>query len=339
MKTESKMHSGWDLQAFQQMHLSFAPARILSAALQLQVFSHIAAGSRTAAAIARAAGASERGMTMLLDALTALELLEKKNGEYILLKFSRQYLVRDSPEYVGSIMENDALWNAWSQLTECVRTGKPFMQVNQQNHAEAFFPVLIRTLHITGRQSARRLAQALGAGAEHRGLRVLDVGCGSGVWGIAMAEADAAARLTAQDFPAVLDHTRRFLEQHGVADRYDFLPGDLNQVAYGQARYDLALLGNIVHSEGESASRALFRNLHAALRPGGRVVVIDMIPNDGRTGPFFPLMFALNMLVNTNAGSVYTLAEYSQWLRDAGFDRIETLDIASHSPAIVAAKA
>ena len=71
MKTASKMHSGWDLQAFQQMHLSFAPARILSAALQLQVFSHIAAGSRTAAAIARAAGASERGMTMLLDALTA----------------------------------------------------------------------------------------------------------------------------------------------------------------------------------------------------------------------------------------------------------------------------
>ena len=71
---------------------------------------------------------------------------------------------------------------------------------------------------------------------------MLDVGCGSGVWGIAIAEADSGARVTAQDLPKVLEQTRKYLERHGVAKRYDFLPGDLHKVVFPTGSYDLALL-------------------------------------------------------------------------------------------------
>ncbi|HEX3559534.1 MAG TPA: methyltransferase [Pyrinomonadaceae bacterium] len=321
------------LEQITQMNFSFAPACILTASLRLGLFSHMAAGRSTVADIARAAAASERGTRMLLDALAGFGLLSKSDERYELTPHARQYLVRESEDYAGGLAESWAMLEAWTHLDECVRTGRPVRRVEVQELAEEFFPKLVRTLHVVNREPARRTAAALGAGAE--GLRVLDVACGSGVWGIAFAEADPSARITAQDFPGVLPTTREYVQRHGLTERFDFLPGDLKEVDFGEAQYDVALLGNIVHSEGEASSRDLFRRLRRALRPGGRLVVIDMIPNDSRTAPPYPLIFAINMLINTETGDTYTLAEYSAWLREAGFARVEAADIGSHSPAVI----
>jgi ubiquinone/menaquinone biosynthesis C-methylase UbiE len=319
-----------------QMGMSYAASRVLAAGVRLNVFSLLASGQKTAADVARAAGASERGMRMLLDALTALQLLAKSGGRYRLTPATERYLVRESPEYMGAIMEDDSLWKSWEHLVDAVRTGHPPRRIERQAEAERFFPVLVRSLHVLNRQPARRAAEALGVGASRRGLRVLDVACGSGVWGIAAAEADPSAAVTMQDFPGVLEHTREYVKRHGLTGRCDYLPGDLKQVDFGSERYDLALLGNIAHSEGEASSRDLFRRLHRALRPKGQLAVIEVIPNEERTGPPRALIFALNMLVNTDVGDTYTLAEYRQWLTEAGFKRIETADIGSHSPMIIA---
>lgn len=324
----------------QLLHLSFslAPACVLSAGISLDLFSQIAAGNRSVVEIAQAAGASERGTRMLLDALVGLQLLSKNGEQYDLTPMAAEFLVRDKPNYVGEMLRADRTWQAWSNLAEVVRTGAPLQMVNAQERAEDFFPMLVRGLHVINTQPARRTAEILGAGTTHTGMRVVDVACGSGVWGIGIAEADKEARLTAQDFPGLFETTRQYLKRHNVEDRYDFLPGDLKEVDFGENRYDLALLGNIVHSEGEAASRDLFKRINRALKPGGRMVIVDMIPNDERTGPPFALFFALNMLINTEKGGTYTLAEYTHWLKDAGFTRIETADIESHSPLIIAHK-
>jgi hypothetical protein len=183
-----------------QMSFSFAPSRILSAGLQLSVFSHIASGRRTVAEIAQAAQASERGMSMLLDALVSLQLLTREGDGYELTPLSAEYLVRDGENYIGAMMETDMVWEAWGQLANVVRTGKPPRRVEDQEVAEQFFAVLVRSLHVMNREPARRAAAALGAGTTHKGMRVVDVACGSGIWGIAVAEADNEARITAQDF-------------------------------------------------------------------------------------------------------------------------------------------
>jgi len=321
-----------------EMHFSFAPSYILTAAVQLDVFSQIAAGKNTAAEVAQAAGATERGIRMLLDALTSLQLLAKNNGRYELTPLSGEYLVRGRPDYGGSIFESAAVLQAWAQLADVIRKGKPTQGAGKQEAAEEFFPALVRSLHVMHKPQAKRLAEALGAGGAYRGLTVVDVACGSGVWGLAIAEADPQARITAQDYPGMLPITREYAEKQGVAARYHYLPGDLNEVDFGEGKFDLALLGHIVHSEGEQSSRGLFQRLHRALKPGGRIAILDMIPNDERTGPPFPLIFALNMLVQTPEGDTYTLAEYTSWLREAGFGATETADIGSHSPAIIATR-
>ena len=321
-----------------QMHWGFMTSRTLSSAVQLQVFSHIAAGKTTAAEIARAAHTNERATRMLLDALVGFELLKKADGRYQLAPLTAEYLVRESPNYMGYLMETTAEQDPWQHLTESIVTGKPQHKVEDQKVAEAFFPRLVRTLHVWNREPARRAAELLCGSDAPADMRVLDLGSGSGVWGIAVAEAHPRARVTAQDYPGMLDVTQEFVKRHGVEACYDYLPGALRDVDFDRNKYDLAILGNIVHSEGERASRTLFRRLARALRPRGRVAIIDMIPNAERTGPPFPLLFALNMLVHTEAGDVYTFGEYRGWLNEAGFPRVEAADIGSHSPMIIGHK-
>lgn len=159
------------------------------------------------------------------------------------------------------------------------------------------------------------------------------------MWGIGIAEAQPAARLTLQDLPPVLETVaREKVARHGLAERTRFLPGSYRDMELGAGDYDLAILGNIIHMEGDDGTRRLFGKVHRALRPGGRLLIIDMVPNDARTGPPFPLIFALNMLVAANAGDTYTLAELHPWLTAAGFSAVDTLDIGHHSPLVVARK-
>lgn len=323
----------------QQMHFSFAAERVLSTSLKFDVFSHIAAGKKTAAEIAAAAGADERGMRMLLDALVGLELLSKPGGRYEASPEIARYLVRESPDYMGTFLASDRLWEAWGHLADAVREGKPQRSASEQEVAEDFFPVLVRTLHITNSAPAQRLAEQLVPAAANSGLRVLDIGCGSAVWSIAIAKADPKARITAFDYPKVLETTRQYTEREGVSARAEYIAGDLREARFPEGRFDIVILGNIVHGGGEAGVRDLFSRIHRALGEHGRLVIVDMIPNDERTSPPFPLLFALNMLVNFDHGDTYTLSEYKKWLSEARFGRVDTLDIGSHSPAIVATKA
>ncbi|HVB32947.1 MAG TPA: methyltransferase [Patescibacteria group bacterium] len=325
-------------QRLQQMHFALASERVLAASLELSLFPIIATGKQSAAEIAAAAEASERGTRMLLDALVGFELLTKQNGAYRLTPDAERYLVRGSPDYMGAVYENNAMWENWSHLTEAVRVGKSPHSASRPEIAQEFFPVLIRTLHIANREPARQLAAWLAGPGEKRAMRVLDIGCGSGVWSLAVAAANPEARVTAFDFPKVLESTRRFVAAESLGDRYEFLAGDFRTFDFPGKQFDLAMLGNIVHGENETQARRLFAQIHRTLGAGGRLAIIDMIPNEERTGPLFPLLFALNMLLHTDEGDTYTLDQYRRWLTEAGFAKVETVDIASASPAIVATK-
>jgi len=327
-----------DPQILLQLSFSYMPARVMMTAIQLNVFTHIADGKKTADAIAGAENASARGMRMLLDALTALQLLTKSGDVYDLTPLSKQCLVKGEDDYIGALWETDNMWDAWGGLTGIIKNGTPRHAVEVQEVAEQFFPILVKSLHVVNRNPAKLTAEVLGAGTTHHGLSVLDVACGSGVWGIAVGEADKDAKLTMQDFPAVLEHTKEYLKRHDVIDRADYIAGDLKEVDFGEERFDVAILGNIAHSEGEDSTRDLFKRINRALKPNGKIVVVDMIPNDERTAPPYPLLFALNMFINTSVGDCYTLAEYTDWLNEAGFSKIETADIASHSPLIIGTK-
>lgn len=316
-------------------------SRIVRAAVDLEVFGQLAKKAGHAEEVAAALGLSVRGTRVLLDSLTALGLLRKEKGSYALLPIAETLLVPGSPDYLGDLVQGSILDETWDHLVEAVRKGglaDAVEPVERQKRAEEFFPQLIRFLHIVNRPPAIAAAKALGAGGVPRGMRILDLACGSGVWSLALANADPEARITAVDFPGVLEHTRRYGERHGLAGQYEYVPGNVEEVPLPEARYDLAILGHILHSEGEGKSRKLLGRVAKALRPAGRIALLEFLPNRERTGPLDPVLFGLRMFLNTEEGGIFSAEEYGEWLAEVGFSKVEFFDIGSHSPLLVASR-
>lgn len=320
---------------------SVRASRIVRAAVELGVFVQLRKKAGLADEVASALGVSVRGTRALLDSLTALSLLAKERGSYRLLPVAEALLLPESPDYLGDFMQGSVLDEAWDRLAEAVRKGglaEAVDPVERQERAEEFFPQLIRFLHVVNRRPAIAAAEALGAGKAHRGMRVLDLACGSGVWSLAVACADPEARITAVDFPGVLEHTRRYGQRHGLADRYEYLPGNMQEVSLPDAQYDLAIFGHILHSEGEGKSRKLLGRVAKTLRPKGRIAILEFLPNREKTGPLEPVLFGLRMFLNTEEGGVFSAEEYAEWLGDVGFSKTELCDIGYHSPLLVASR-
>ena len=316
-----------------------APAMVLAAAVELGVFTALAGGAMTAADAAEALGSSLRGTTMLLDALASLELLQKQANRYALTPECEAYLVRGKDGYLGGFFEafRDGVAD-WLKLAEAVKTGRPVRSVDGRGACEEFFPPLLRALHVANAAAARNLARKLAVGTRWRGLKILDVAAGSGVWSLAALEEDPSSTAVALDYPAILAVTRECAAKAGVSERLSFVEGRMREATLEENVYDLAILGNACHLEGEEATRDFLKRLEPAMRAGGKVAIVDMIPNEERTGPAFPLLFALQMLLRTTNGSTFTQGEYTRWLGEAGFKKVEALDLRSHSPAIVASK-
>jgi ubiquinone/menaquinone biosynthesis C-methylase UbiE len=315
----------------------FAPGQILSSALELGIFKAVHEGHQSPEAVARAISVPERGVRVLLDALAGLELLEKVEGHFRLTRLSETYLIPSSPLYLGdAIGHHKDIREAWVHLTEVVKTGKPWRDPEMLKHGLERLGRLARGLYSQNYQRARVLARALGMGQKIKGAKILDVGAGSGAWSIALLEQDPESQAVAVDLAPVIEITREYVEKHGLGDRIQYMAGNIRELDFNNEEYDLAVLGNICHSEGPTRSRSLILKIGRCVKPGGKIIIVDMIPNDERTGPVTALIFAVNMLVATEEGGTFTRREYQEWLREAGFGEIEEIAAGGDSPVLVA---
>jgi SAM-dependent methyltransferase len=314
-------------------------ARTLAAAVELDVFSKIAAGKRTVKEIGEAAGASSRGIACLLDALTAIGYLRKSGSRYSLQPVAAAFLVPGGKAYAGSTAQALSLsWDSWKNLTEAVRTGHSAEAVNTPEQGKEFFPKLVASI-FPGSYAAGTVAVSRFSEKERRKIhKILDVAAGSGAWSLPFAQAIPQAQVDTLDFSELTPITRQFAEKFGVAGQYEYLERDLRAADFGRDKYDLVILGHIIHSEGEKHGKELLRKSYAALRPGGKLLIGEFVPNDARTGPAMPVLFGLNMLLQTEEGNVFTLREYRSWLKAGGFGKVTTIPVPPPSTVILAAK-
>jgi ubiquinone/menaquinone biosynthesis C-methylase UbiE len=131
--------------------------------------------------------------------------------------------------------------------------------------------------------------------------------------------------------------TKRITGKFGVRERFDFIEGDLADANFGSG-YDIATLGHILHSEGEQRGRRLLKKVFRALKSGGTIAIAEWLVNDHRTKPLHSLMFAVQMLVNTEKGDTFSFNEIKAWLEEAGFKQVRKLDAPGPSPLILATK-
>jgi 2-polyprenyl-3-methyl-5-hydroxy-6-metoxy-1,4-benzoquinol methylase len=321
------------------MASGYEPALILEAGVRVGVFDVLDDRPLTLAEVVGRTGASERGLRALLNALVGLRLLVRYGERYALTDESAAYLVSTKPTYQGQMCKHVSrhLLPRWMRLTEAVRTGEPSRAVNEQGDGAAYFREFVEDIFPMSYDAAKALAAELGVARSTGPVSVLDLAAGSGVWGVALAEASPRVVVTAVDWAAVLPVTRKVAERHGVLGRFRFVEGDLHEADFGHGHH-VATLGHILHSEGEPRSRLLLRKTFEAMAPGGTVVIAEFIAGEDRTDPPDALIFAVTMLVNTEEGGTFTLSEMASWLKEAGFVDVRELDAPGPAPLILATK-
>lgn len=321
-----------------QMAWGYAAPLMLEAGVRNGVFDLLDTGPRTLEEVARETKASSRGLRALLNALTGLGLLTRdSDGRFALAPDSATFLVKGKPGYIGGFIRHTSTQAlpAWLKLAEIVRTGRPAQGVNRESVGTQFFHEFVNDIFPLSYGPARALAEALKLGEQGKTVRLLDLAAGSGVWGIAVAESSPRVNVTAVDWSGILDLTRENVERRGLGPQFSFVAGDLDTVDFGSG-FDVAVLGHILHSEGEQRSRALLRKTFNALAPGGIIAIQEFLVEKDRSGPPVGLIFAVNMLVNTDDGDTWSFQELAGWLHEAGFEKVRTLDSPGPSPLILA---
>lgn len=324
-----------------QLAWGYAPPLIVEAAVRHGIFEALDQSPKTLAELQKATGASERGLTAIINVLAGLQLLAKdSDGKYSLTPESAAFLVAGRPGYLGGLIRHTAedLIPHWLKLNSIVATGGPAKSVNRESAGTEFFEKFVNDIFPMSYPAAQDLAKYLRLDLMSGDVNVLDLAAGSGVWGIALAQSGENVRVSAVDWPGVLNNvTMKNAEKFGLADRFTFRQGDLQEADFGSGHH-VAVLGHILHSEGEERSRKLLAKTFDALAPGGTIAIAEFLVNHDRSGPVSGLIFAVNMLVNTDDGGTYSFEEITRWLNEAGFVDARTLASRGPSPLILANK-
>ncbi len=328
-----------DLTQLMDMARGFQRAEALLTAHRLGVFRVLGGERLTAAVVADRLACSVRGVTILLDALVALELLGKEATVYHNTALSRRHLSPDGEGYRGASLDHlDDLMTVWSRLEEAVRTGRAVRRAEEHLVAGSAEKnaVFIGAMAELGRLNARIIAQQLDLSGYHT---LVDLGGGPGVYCEEILRVNPQMQAVVADLPLTVATAQPMVEKGEFAARIGFQCVDLFQDERPLDRpYDVALISNVLHMEGEARDRSLLKKVHASLNPGGLVIIHGTMINPGRTGPPDRALFAINMLVNTEQGNCYTFEEMGDWLREAGFVAVRFIDCFAQPSLMTAQK-
>ena len=310
----------------------------LHGAVKLDVFTTIGEKSLTASEVAERIGSPVRSLSMFLDALCAMELLLKENGEdignksgkemqginkdiqwrYSNTEISSTFLSKQSPKYVGfMIMHHHHLVESWSRLDESVMSGKAIRTkasfaedekresflMGMFNIAMSTAPGLVPTVDLSGRK------------------HLLDLGGGPGTYAVQFCLHNPDLDAVVFDLPTTRPFAEKTIERFGQQKRITFQDGDfLKDPVRGE--YDVVWISHILHGDSPSDCQRTIKKAASVLQPGGMIVVHDFILNNKKDGPLFPALFSLNMLLATDGGQAYSEEEIIDMLQNGGFTNI-----------------
>lgn len=304
----------------------------LFAAAELDVFTVLADGPRTAAEVASAAGVPHvEPLRLVMEMCVTSGLLQRSGDAFANTPTTDTFLVRGRPAYIGAGLQYAAdLYPAWAGLTDLVRTGKATLPPDPIIGDN---PDKTRHFVLAMHQRAKGIGSVLPAGVDlSQCRRLLDVGGGPGTYSMRLIAQTPGLRSTILDLPSVLAVTKEIVASEGFADRIDLLPGDYLSSDFGSG-FDAVLLSGMMHRETAADCQTLLRKAVAALQPGGQVIVSDVFfDDDQKVSPPFAVQFALHMMLTSDHGSAHARTEMAAWMTAAGCAAVEVRPLPPPNP-------
>lgn len=311
--------------------------KALAVAVDLSIFTSLKGKTLTAAQLAELLGVPLRSIERLLNANAALGFLEKSGDTYRNAEVTEVYLVESSPSYLGDFVKLSGIYGfaKWTRFKECVVNDTPIEDIDADfRHSEERMQYFIRAMHNNAKGTARFLVAI--PDLEGR-CQVLDLGGGSGVYCIALTEKYPDLRATLVDFPPVCKVAREFVHESRTKDRIEIVEGNLLTDDL-TVRGDVVLVSQVLHGMSEQQCRNLLTKCYKWTLPAGIVIVHEFVLNESKSGPLYPALFALNMLITTQEGNSYTKGELTGWLQDAGYVEISYHSTSGPSTFIIGHK-
>ena len=297
---------------------------VLFAAIDNDIFARVEAGEFASATEA----ALPRGVRLLLDACVAEGLLEKNDGVYSNTAAGRMALVPGGPaDLTKAIRYNRDVYPAWGRLADFARTGKPVERPEihlgeDPVRTKAFAASMFGRAMGIGRSVVPMVD--LKASVEGGEIRLLDLAGGPAAYAILLCQENPSLKCVTVDLKAISAEAAGYVERFGLRDRIECRAGDYHTDTYEKGAYDAVTIFGALHQESPAQIVDILKRAHDALKPGGRLFVLDMMTDATRTAPKFSALFAVNMALTTENGWVFSDEELKGWMREAGFRPGET---------------
>jgi ubiquinone/menaquinone biosynthesis C-methylase UbiE len=250
-----------------------------------------------------------RACAHILDLLDAFDLATH-DGDCYSAGSDLKELAARSP----SIARMEA--ELWAYAPTFLRSGTPLITMDAApGEREELYRDVVPELGKMFSTAAEQLADRLSGLAPQS---ILDVGCGSGVWSLALAGRVPGARVTGLDLPAVLEQFRARAGRLGLGDRVATIAGDMHSAPIPAGQWDLAVIANVLRLEQVAAARSLIERSVAALRPGGSLLIVDALAEGTPAARQSVAVYAFHLAMRTRSGRVHTAAEIGHWMKQAG---------------------
>jgi len=308
------MTTSWTPGELLQLASGYWSVSALHAGVALDVFTPLGKKGQTAGELANSLGTDPRALEMLLNALSAMRLLNKQGDRFAAVPFAAEFLSQDSKKYLGHIISHHHhLMESWAHLDQAVLSGGPLRERSSHGDDEWRKSFLLGMFNLA-MQIAPQIVPHIEIGNRRR---LLDLGGGPGTYAIHFCMHNPGLKATVYDLPATREFAENTIARFDLLDRVEFAEGDyLNQGIEG--RYDVAWLSHILHSEDPEGCLTILKKAVGSLDPGGLILIQEFILDDTMDGPLFPTLFSLNMLLGTPRGQAYSQEQISGMLAAAG---------------------
>jgi predicted O-methyltransferase YrrM len=314
-----------------QLALAYRSSMVLFAASELNVFTTLGSGPRTAKDVADAAGGHLEPVRLLLNGCVDAGLLVREGDRYRNTPVADAFLVQGRPAYIGhGLKYAEDLYPIWGRLAELTRTNAPVMEPESLLGGDL---EKTRAFVLAMHERARGIGAVLPHGVDLAGrTKLLDVGGGPGTYSISLVRHTPGLHSTVLDLPGVLAIAREIIADNGCADRITMIPGNYLTTPFGHG-YDVVLLSGMMHRETPDNCRLLLQKAFAALDAGGLVIVSDVFfDDDERTTPPFATHFALSMMLTAEHGTTHAKTGMAAWMSEAGFGGVEIRNLPKPNP-------